>query len=383
MTIYAAHSPRCDHGFLNTRTLEGDDMPSTKSSIIDFPCPDGELGHLIVRKYKLYEPSGEPLENRAWALQERTLSPRVLAYGSWQVWWKCCSALLCDGGTVDNFGRKGASLVSLAGDLDQEWSWEMWEDLVSDYTRRGLSVPSDKLPAFSAIASRFQEIFHDDYCAGLWRSKLTEGLQWSVNEPELFRPEEYRAPTWSWASVFGDVLFPNKPPNEGIFDIEIHRTEIIEWKVTLANTANPFGRVIDGTLRMKGIVKKLDWDGAQRIPREGFDRSAESEHSIAYFLSTIASAYPDCAAQKLYNINKVTPESDSPPQETIFWMGIEEGKTFMTRPIVCIALDGQLAIMLEELYDGTYARTGLMVFDTSKDMKTYFEACQVSEVVIR
>lgn len=382
-TIYAAYAARCDEGFLDTRSFEGDGRPCAKSSKIDFPCPGGELGHLIVRKRELYNPIVEALENRAWALQERTLSPRVLAYGAWQVWWKCRSALRCDGGTVDNFVGNGAELVSLAGALDQEWSWEVWESLVSDYSRRGLSVPSDKLPALSAIASRFQENIHDDYCAGLWRSKLTRGLRWYAEEPDLFRPEEYRAPTWSWASVFGEVQFPRIPGDARKFNIERHQPEIIECKVTLANPANPFGRVTDGKLRMKGVAKKLNWNGAHRIFKEGFDQSAVSKDSLTYFMSTIATVYPDCQAQKLYNTNDETPKCDSPPQETIFWMGIDEEDAFMTRPITCIALDGHLAIMLEEVDDGMYARIGLMMFDYSNEMKMYFEGCQVFEVVIR
>ncbi len=177
--------------------------------------------------------------------------------------------------------------------------------------------------------------------------------------------------------------FTITPPPARYFNIERHQMEIVECKVTLANTANPFGRVTNGTLRMKGTAKKLDWDGAQRIFKEGFDRSTKSEYSQIYFQSIVASAYPDCAAQKLYNTNNETQKCGSPPQETMFYMGIEEEETFMTRPIVCIALDGQIAIMLEKLDDGMYARIGLMVFDNSKDMEIYFEACQVFEVVIR
>lgn len=55
----------------------------------------------------------------------------------------------------------------------------------------------------------------------------------------------------------------------------------------------------------------------------------------------------------------------------------------MTRPVVCIAQDGHLAIMLEVLDDGMYDRSGLMVFDNSKNMGIYFKACQVFKVLIR
>jgi hypothetical protein len=77
--------------------------------------------------------------------------------------------------------------------------------------------------AILGVARVLADRFHDDYVAGLWRSNLVGGLCWRVPEmrrttQELIpsgmyarrwevsrRPVEYLAPSWSWASVDGEV----------------------------------------------------------------------------------------------------------------------------------------------------------------------------------
>jgi Heterokaryon incompatibility protein (HET) len=44
----------------------------------------------------------EPLNSRAWTLQERILSPRILHYGTDQMYWECRECLLAEDGTRFN-----------------------------------------------------------------------------------------------------------------------------------------------------------------------------------------------------------------------------------------------------------------------------------------
>jgi hypothetical protein len=84
----------------------------------------------------------------------------------------------------------------------------------------------------------------DKYVAGLWHRNLSSELLWSVNDwHKSNSPKEYRAPSWSWAAVDGEVVF------------EKHRgaslIEILDCDVTTVNN-DPFAEVTDGYLRLSG-----------------------------------------------------------------------------------------------------------------------------------
>lgn len=56
--------------------------------------------------------------------------------------------------------------------------------------------------AVSGLAKRFQSDLDDDYIAGLWKKDLGIQLCW---KGQGIVPDEYRAPSWSWASVDGPI----------------------------------------------------------------------------------------------------------------------------------------------------------------------------------
>ena len=59
---------------------------------------------------------------------------------------------------------------------------------------------------------------HDDFfMAGLWRKTLLLDMMWTAPFSQVLeRPKTWRAPTWSWASVQGQVIWD--PRLESIFD---------------------------------------------------------------------------------------------------------------------------------------------------------------------
>ena len=85
VTICAASAGASNDGFLQQRTFKGDFMPNRDYSVLRYPTPQGSHGDIILREQRLYYPQTEPLYQRAWAFQERILSPRKLIYGSWQL----------------------------------------------------------------------------------------------------------------------------------------------------------------------------------------------------------------------------------------------------------------------------------------------------------
>jgi hypothetical protein len=100
-----------------------------------------------------------------------------------------------------------------------------WLSLVEDYSRRKLTVSLDKLTALAGVAKVVAEETHDNYYAGLWGRHILEDLCWRTYPQEemlipgeellrkgaslglVSKPAEYRAPSWSWASIDGPVRF--------------------------------------------------------------------------------------------------------------------------------------------------------------------------------
>ncbi|KAL9007633.1 MAG: hypothetical protein Q9173_007143, partial [Seirophora scorigena] len=68
------------------------------------------------------------------------------------------------------------------------------------------------LPALGRLAQAFQGVYtdQDKYIAGLWQADLFRRLLWMTKDSSLaVRPLDYRAPSWSWASVKGELDWPS------------------------------------------------------------------------------------------------------------------------------------------------------------------------------
>lgn len=394
LTISAASAERCQDGFLATRSLRGKFSPPSSFSSIPFACPDGKSGTVSLRESRLYQTIIEPLNRRAWALQERILSSRVLVYGCWQMYWQCQSQHSCDGGSTEYFSgdTAGLSLLnSLQYQRKRDFSKEAedarysgWSDLVHDYTQRGLTEPSDKLPALAGIAARYQKSTNDIYCAGLWKASLLKGLKWCVGEPKNDRPSIYRAPTWSWASVFGEIICTEYSPPA--VNSVARSTAVLNCHVTPENTWAPFGKVREGTLTIRGVSKMLKWDGGEQIPRADLEAattpvSAKGIGSPLFPDGVLALFMPDIAEETLYV------GSDSVDQslfeEVTFHMGRDqEGVNRIRRPVVFVVLDGISALVLEELDEGIFARLGLTEFQDEEKLEQYFDGCEEKTFII-
>ncbi|KAI0329369.1 hypothetical protein GY45DRAFT_878470 [Cubamyces sp. BRFM 1775] len=81
----------------------------------------------------------------------------------------------------------------------------VWLRLVMEFCTRAFSQPSDKLVACAGLADLFARALNTEYRAGLWCAHLRDGLLWHHAAGYLHRPPKYRAPSWSCASVDGEV----------------------------------------------------------------------------------------------------------------------------------------------------------------------------------
>jgi hypothetical protein len=149
----------------------------------------------------------EPLYKRAWTLQERLLSPRVLIFGSYDIYWEC---------KTEQIGKTGERIPeALCFRLSPKPTDQDWHNIVKDYTCRMLTNETDKLPALAGLAAAYGQATGKSYMAGLWRQSLLEDLLWEQgtwedgNEVEPSVPARYRAPSWSWASLDGNISKPS------------------------------------------------------------------------------------------------------------------------------------------------------------------------------
>lgn len=124
------------------------------------------------------------------------------------------------------------------------------------------------------MASIFKEAYtkgEDEYIAGLWLRDFPHGLLWTVevsSETSRAPDPDYWAPTWSWASIAGEVYWPART-------IERHQrddftVELLGNELRVAKE-NPMGTVLGGHIRMRGrlrslscITKPVEWGALLR-----------------------------------------------------------------------------------------------------------------------
>lgn len=131
-----------------------------------------------------------------------------------------------------------------------------WQKVLINFCARDLSDPGDKLVAISGIAEEYSRLMRwpsTDYFAGLWRQTLTTDLLWRHETP-LGVPQAYdhsdrrleRAPSWSWASVDGNILFLEI--HMGGPEAHVESVEVKGCQVCSKSDNLPFGQVQSGRL---------------------------------------------------------------------------------------------------------------------------------------
>jgi hypothetical protein len=84
ITIVAASARSCEEGLLQQRGQVPDGPRSVNFNAFSFPYRflDGTCDEVTLQPLQSFHPAGEPINTRAWTLQENLLSPRLLIYAS-------------------------------------------------------------------------------------------------------------------------------------------------------------------------------------------------------------------------------------------------------------------------------------------------------------
>ena len=78
-----------------------------------------------------------------------------------------------------------------------------------NYSRRKLTSGGDSLSAIAGIVLLFGKFSTDKYPAGNWKEVLIRQMLWHAEDNDWLSRhfKDYRAPTWSWASLGGAITF--------------------------------------------------------------------------------------------------------------------------------------------------------------------------------
>lgn len=140
-----------------------------------------------------------------------------------------------------------------------------WRALVWQYADLSIKHATDRFPALGGIARDFgakrtiregQAVRPSRYYAGCWEDAMLDDLAWSVHGPEP-RPDSWRAPSWSWASIDGrlsyrDVdLFYDEDGDSIESPDSIDFARVVEVNVTPSGS-DLYGQLAKGSLTLVG-----------------------------------------------------------------------------------------------------------------------------------
>jgi hypothetical protein len=280
VTIVAASAGDVHEGFLHPRNH------SEPSHTIPVRVRPGVFGTMSVNELDAagYDERLEPVSRRAWTMQEQLLSQRTLTFTSYTMMWRCCAGTRnfgdslyfphdLDQGYNDGDEKYSLNLQSLLlsereARSHKDKALSCWLRLVTAYSLRSASLECDKLNAVAGIASSpsFSGVLGPQYFAGIWQHNLARQLTWRTSggyrtyfqkDTSIRRPVQYRAPSWSWASIEGGVVWFNFS-----FDNEDESAPEVVCEIAACSTApksaelNPFGEVLSAHLKLKAAVRQ-------------------------------------------------------------------------------------------------------------------------------
>ncbi|EMD87073.1 hypothetical protein COCC4DRAFT_198535 [Bipolaris maydis ATCC 48331] len=227
----------------------------------------------------------EPVYKRAWILQEKILSRRVLHATYSQFVWKCNVITESEDGIAYNQKTylppdkawrtfyRGFPQEMRDGVHEEQDVFEFerrWWIYATDYSKRSLTHTSDQYAALAGIVQFHQDISGDRPVVGLWERHLIIHLSWEVrrdtreHKTRLFEPAD-RRPSWTWMTfTHGSVelspyfqwsyLTKNESTPESlgmVYQAQVLSTDI-RWS-SEPLTSDPSG----STVSIRGIMRRM------------------------------------------------------------------------------------------------------------------------------
>lgn len=321
VTISAARCISSKQGFLQGISAPGADSIAFQFS---FRGPDDTTGTIICFYELDRTHTHDPINKRAWALQEQILSPRILWFGSYRLTWRCrCSGRNDLREHLDSWWtRRERYHFKMHNCLQSEAQTRnpknCWDRIVFEYSQRNLSEETDKLRAISGIAMQLGQANDLTYMAGIWREHFPTSLLWQACSYTHPRPSQYRAPSWSWAAIDGAVNFRQ----DSSPDPEL---KFIASDIVLKDPQVPYGDIEKATISIQGWLAALWWTKDRTV-------LSLTENGDAPYDELLAFTFPD--AEDItgnlpvwcLQVGKYEPGTDEGPHGLI--LATEDGRTF-------------------------------------------------------
>ncbi|KAK1703661.1 heterokaryon incompatibility protein-domain-containing protein [Colletotrichum acutatum] len=272
LVIAAADSNSVEEGFLSTPQLprelvkfQSSDLENLNSgregtalTVFARALPD----HSWLGWSTLAEPKSRGTLSRSWCFQEEVLASRLLTFFGGEMNFQCLEdEYRCECA----FPAAPLGLVTIKelyeprlalGDMETT-NW-MWQSTVEHYTRRRLTVATDRLTALSGVARVVQSGLCTKYAAGHWLDRdFLCSLCWAPvrnRETERTFSKDYVAPSWSWAAHNGPITMwiPYGGSEEPVTPRFLNKTVVRNVDITPA-TEDDTGAVIGGSITVSGV----------------------------------------------------------------------------------------------------------------------------------
>jgi hypothetical protein len=260
------------------------------------------------------------------------------------------------------------------------------------YSTRKLSDPHDKLTALSSVASYFATAGSESYAAGLWMADYVDQLSWiargraRTSIAAKKRPEVWRAPSWSWASLDSNIAFRSQL-FEGREILSYLQPQIINWQVEPVSQLARFGQLKSASLQMRGRVLKSRPHQRGEIHELKSTEATERSKSISdlgpgqlFFDMTIEGLMPAVS----------TIEGNEPWDDFVYCLLISIAVTNEVAAALSDNITGIEDDMVEELFclalrqrsDGKYYRVGNFIPNPDYRSKGWIKAFEQAEETV-
>ncbi|KAK1485953.1 heterokaryon incompatibility protein [Colletotrichum tamarilloi] len=272
LVIAAAESNSVEEGFLSTPQLPRELVKFQSSEFENLEYgSEGTVWSVFARAMPdhswlgwstLAEPKSRGTLSRSWCFQEEVLASRLLTFFGGEMNFQCLEdEYRCECA----FPAAPLGLVTIKelyeprlelGNMETP-NW-MWQSTVEHYTRRKLTVATDRLTALSGVARVVQSSLRTKYAAGHWLDRdFLCSLCWAPvrnRETERTYSQDYVAPSWSWAAHNGPITMwiPYGGSEEPVTPRFLSKTVVRNVGIIPA-TEDETGAVIGGGITVSGV----------------------------------------------------------------------------------------------------------------------------------
>ncbi|RDW62255.1 hypothetical protein BP6252_11688 [Coleophoma cylindrospora] len=153
------------------------------------------------------------LNTRAWVLQERALSRRMIHFTNRQMYWECGGGVRCE-----TLVHRKNSKLSFRSDPEFPRSIknrapsaqvELLQSLITDYSNFGISKKTDRPVAIFALAEALARTLKTKVYYGIFECFLHRCLLWQRAQNTLTQISyaSKAPPSWSWMAYNGQIQY--------------------------------------------------------------------------------------------------------------------------------------------------------------------------------